>query len=102
MHKIMATPVTSLDDVVESHRLHQDDETGKATDIAAAPSTTIRLGRHVKARDLHPGYIIQQHDWSLHVREVKVGPAVVAVGITEFGFELHYAGDELILRILMP
>ena len=28
MHKIMATPVTSLDDVVASHRLHPDDEHG--------------------------------------------------------------------------
>jgi hypothetical protein len=92
----MATPVTSLDDVVESHRLHQDDETGKATDIAAAQSTTIRLGRPVKARDLHPGDIIRQHDWSLHVRDVKTGPAVVAVGVTEFGFALHYAADELL------
>ena len=96
MHKIMATPVTSLDDVVASHRLHPDDEMGKATDIAAAQSTAIGLGRHVMARDLHPGDIIQQHDWSLHVREVKIGPAVVAVGVTEFGFELHYAADELL------
>jgi hypothetical protein len=94
MHKIMATPIPSLDDVVESHRLHQDDATGNATDIAAAHSTTIGLGRHVKARDLHPGDIMQQHDWSLHVREVKIGPAVVAVGVTEFGFELHYSADE--------
>jgi hypothetical protein len=48
----------------------------------------------VKARDLHPGDIMQQHDWSLHVRDVKIGPTVVAVAVTEFGFELHYAADE--------
>jgi len=84
----------SLDDVVESHRLHQDDATGNATDIAAVHSTTIGLGRHVKARDLHPGDIKQQHDWSLHVLDVKIGPKVVAVAVTEFGFELHYAADE--------
>jgi hypothetical protein len=93
MHKITATPVTSLDDVAESRRSHQN-ETGNPTDIAAAQSTTIGLVRHVKACDLHPGDIMQQHDWSLHVREVKIGPAVVAVAVTEFGFELHYAADE--------
>jgi hypothetical protein len=48
----------------------------------------------VKARDLHPGDIMQQHDWSLDVRDVKIGLTVVAVAITEFGFELHYAADE--------
>jgi hypothetical protein len=96
MHKITATPIPSLDAVVESHRSHQDDATGNATDIAAAHSTTIGLGRHVQARDLHPGDIMQQHDWSLHVREVKIGPAVVAVAVTEFGFELHYSADQLL------
>jgi hypothetical protein len=94
MHKITATPVTSSDDVVESHRSHHNDETGNPTDIAVAQSTTIGPGRHVKARDLHPGDIMQQHDWSLHVLDVKIGPAVVAVAVTEFGFELHYAAGE--------
>jgi hypothetical protein len=64
------------------------------TDIAVAQSTTIGPGRHVKARDLHPGDIMQRHDWSLHVLDVKIGPKVVAVAVTEFGFELHYAADE--------
>jgi hypothetical protein len=76
----------------EPHRLHQNDETGNA----AAHSTSIGQGRHVRARDLHSGDIILQHDWSLHIRDVKIGPAVVAVGVTEFGFELHYAADELL------
>lgn len=93
MHEIAATPVTSLDDVVESHG-SPPNETGNPTDIAAVQSTTIGPGRHVKARDLHPGDIMQQHDWSLHVRDVKIGPTVVAVAVTEFGFELHYAADE--------
>jgi hypothetical protein len=48
------------------------------------------------ARDLHPGDIMQQHDWSLHVREVKIGPAVIAATVTEFGFELHYAAEEML------
>jgi len=94
MHKITATPVASSDDVVESHRSHHNDETGNPTDIAVAQSTTIGPGRHVKARDLHPGDIMQRHDWSLHVLDVKIGPKVVAVAVTEFGFELHYAADE--------
>jgi hypothetical protein len=37
---------------------------------------------------------MQQHDWSLHVREVDVGPGAVAITCTEFGFRLHYAADE--------
>jgi hypothetical protein len=94
MHKITATPIASSDDVAESHRSYHNDETGNPTDIAAAHSTTIGPGRHVKARDLHPGDIMQRHDWSLHVLDVKIGPAVVAVAVTEFGFELHYAADE--------
>lgn len=96
MRQIIATTVTSLHDVAAPHRLHPYHKTGNATDSAAAQSNTIGLGRHVQARDLHPGDIMQQHDWFLHVREVKIGPAVVAVGVTEFGFELHYAADELL------
>ena len=96
MHKIMATPVAWLDDMVESHRSHQNDKTGNPTDTAAAPSTTIAPSRHVKARDLHPGDVVQQHDWSLHVRWVAIGPEVVAVVVIEFGFELHYAAEEML------
>jgi hypothetical protein len=94
MHKVIATPVTSLDDVVESDRSPQNDLTANAIDLAEAQSTSTRLGRQVKARDLHPGDIVQQHDWSLHVRGVEIGPAVVAVAVTEFGFHLHYGADE--------
>lgn len=102
MHKVIATPVTSSDDVVESHRLHQN-EMGNARGIAVAQSTSTRLGRQVKARDLHPGDIMQQHDWSLHVRGVEIGPAVVAVAVTEFGFHLHYGADEQVqLRLHRP
>jgi hypothetical protein len=96
MHKIMATPVAWFDDVVESHRSHHNDKTGNPTDAAAAQSTTIAPSRHVKARDLHPGDIVQQHDWSLHVRGVAIGPALVAVAVIEFGFELHYAAEEML------
>lgn len=95
MHKIMATPVAWFDDVVESRRSHQNDKTGNPTDTEAQ-STTIAPSRHVKACDLHPGDIVQQHDWSLHVCGVAIGPAVVAVAVIEFGFELHYAAEEML------
>jgi hypothetical protein len=47
----------------------------------------------VLARDLHPGDIVRQCDWSLHVRGIEVGPAAVAIAVTEFGFALRYAAD---------
>jgi hypothetical protein len=47
----------------------------------------------VLARELCPGDVVQEHDWSLHVREVKVSQAAVAIAVTEFGFPLRYAAD---------
>ena len=49
--------------------------------------------RLVMARDLHPGDVVQQCDWSLHVREVNVSQVAVAIAVTEFGFPLRYASD---------
>lgn len=48
---------------------------------------------HIPARDLHPGDIVQQHDWPLHVRAVTLDPVVVTIAVTEFEFPLHYAAD---------
>ena len=45
------------------------------------------------ARDLRPGDVVQQLDWSLHVREVNISQAAVAIAVTEFGFPLRYAAD---------
>ena len=53
----------------------------------------IGQGRLVLARELRPGDVVQEHDWSLHVREVKVSQAAVAIAVTEFGFPLRYAAD---------
>ena len=50
-------------------------------------------GRLVMARDLRPGDVVQQYDWSLHVREVNVSRAAVAIAVIEFGFPLRYAAD---------
>jgi hypothetical protein len=57
--------------------------------VIATPDT-------VKARDLHPGNVVQQYDWSLHVRDVEVGQVTVAIAVTEFAFALHFAADEQI------
>ncbi len=98
MHQLMARPETSLHGEVDSLEtwLHPNDETGTAPSGAAGQLTTTGLSRQVKARDLHPGDILQQCDWSLHVREVQIGEPVVAVAVTEFGFALHYADDEML------
>ena len=64
---------------------------------AGGAATPIRLERHVKARDLHPGDVVQQYDWSLHIHDVEVSPDAVAITVTEFGFPLHYAADEQVL-----
>jgi hypothetical protein len=50
-------------------------------------------GPPVMARELRPGDVVQQYDWSLHVRGVKVSQAAVAIAVTEFGFPLRYAVD---------
>jgi hypothetical protein len=96
MQNATATPATSLEGVMDSHEtcLHPKDDATKARGSATAHSTIIGLGRHVQARDLHPGDIVQQYDWSLHVRAVNVNQAAVAIAVTEFGFQLHYAADE--------
>jgi hypothetical protein len=55
-------------------------------DVSTIPST-------VQARDLHPGDVVRQYDWPLHVREVTLGQAAVTIAVTEFEFPLHYAAD---------
>jgi hypothetical protein len=53
-----------------------------------------RRGWLVKASDLHPGDVVQQCDWPLHVRQVTLSEATVAIAVTEFEFPLRYAADE--------
>ncbi len=98
MHEAIASPATPLGGMVDSPEtcLHRNYETGNQSDVAPARSTTIGLGRRVTARDLHPGDIVQQHDWSLHIHTVQIDQAVVAVAVTEFGFPLHYAADQML------
>ncbi len=75
-------------------------------DISTIPSTVqaAGVGTHetrqqargdgrVQARDLHPGDVVRQYDWPLHVREVTLGQAAVTIAVTEFEFPLHYPAD---------
>jgi hypothetical protein len=95
MQNVTATPATALAPLLDTHEtwLGRRSEAASASGSATTRSNTTRLSRHVTARDLHPGDVVQQHDWSLHVREVEVSQAVVAIAVTEFGFPLHYAAD---------
>jgi hypothetical protein len=56
-------------------------------------NVTARRKGHVNARDLHPGDVVQQCDWPLHVRAVTLSQKDVAIAVTEFEFPLHYAAD---------
>jgi hypothetical protein len=56
-------------------------------------ATRSRDDGSVPARDVHPGDIVQQYDWPLHVREVTLSQATVLIAVTEFEFPLHYAAD---------
>lgn len=47
----------------------------------------------VRARELHPGDVVQQGDWPLHICEVTLDSAEVTVEVTEFAFPLHFAPD---------
>ena len=46
-------------------------------DVSTIPST-------VQARDLHPGDVVRQYDWPLHVREVTLSQAAVTIAVVEF------------------
>lgn len=96
MQNLTATPAATPDGAVIPHqvRLLPPAATGTAHGRAAAHPSTVRLGRHVNAGDLHPGDVVQQFDWALHVYEVIVSQTAVAIAVTEFGFLLHYAADE--------
>jgi hypothetical protein len=77
MQDVSSIPSTIHAAVVHSHQTQQQS----------------RDEGHVQARDLHPGDVLQQHDWPLHVREVTLSLAAVTVAVTEFEFPLHYAAD---------
>ena len=92
MQSVITVPGTLLDGTSGSHETRLR-TTGKA-DRAAAHANDIRPGWHVNARDLHPGDVVQQCDWPLHVSEVMLSQAAVTVAVSEFEFPLHYAPDE--------
>jgi hypothetical protein len=96
MHNVIAIPATSLDSVVDSHDvwLHPKGEAGKVDGGRQRTRTPFGWAGTCRPVTYTPGDIVQQYDWSLHVREVNVSPAAVAIALTEFGFQLHYAADE--------
>lgn len=97
MQNIIATRATSRDGVVGTpKKLAVKHDVGTARCGVTPRSNATRRGRHVNARDLHPGDVMQQYDWSLHVRDVEVSHDAVAIAVSEFGFALHFAADELI------
>lgn len=55
----------------------------------------------IRARELHAGLVLREHDWALHVRQVAIDFDVpagrVAIVTAEFpGFALHRRADELV------
>jgi hypothetical protein len=102
MQDVRTIPATMLDGMVGSQepRLHSSDGAGKGSGSATAhhPNTP-RSGWHVKARDLHPGDVVQQYDWPLHVREVTLSQDKVAIVVTEFEFPLRYTADAQVLLV---
>ena len=96
MQTVTATADTPLAGVVGTPRQRRRGA-GKAFGAPTPDANTIRLVRPIKARELHPGDVLQQYDWSLHVRGVEVSHDSVAIAVTEFGFPLYYAADEQVL-----
>lgn len=95
MQDAITSPGTVLVGLVDSHetRLQSMDEPGKASGGTAAHPNNVGPGSQVRACDLHPGDVVQQCDWPLHVRQVTLSQAAVAIVVTEFEFPLHYAAD---------
>ena len=57
----------------------------------------MRVVTAVLARDLHPGDVWHEHDWSLHVGAVDVIGASVAFAVAEFpGALMHRAADAVL------
>ena len=97
MHNVTATQESSTGGMRGTPDAQPQPATDARNDRAGeTPIEHARPGRHVSARDLHPGDVIVQFDWSLHIREVEVDNVAVAIEVTEFGFPLHYSADEQI------
>jgi hypothetical protein len=95
MQDVITISTVALDDSPRSHtsRLDAMDHGAVPGDRATANSTTSRPSWQKWARDLHPGDVVQQFDWPLHVRAVTLCQTAVEITVTEFDFPLHYAAD---------
>jgi len=51
----------------------------------------------VLAADLHPGDVVREHDWRLHVTAVDAWDACVAFAVSEFpGTLMHRAAGDVL------
>jgi hypothetical protein len=53
----------------------------------------------VLARDLHPGDVVHQHDWNLHVRRVDVDGNSVAFVVDEFPGDVQHRAADAVLDV---
>jgi hypothetical protein len=95
MQDVITISTIACDDSAHSHesRLDSMDHGAVPGDRAGAHSTTSRPSWQIWARDLHPGDVVQQFDWPLHVRAVTLCQTAVEIRVTEFDFPLRYAAD---------
>lgn len=95
MQDVITISTIARDDSPRSHesRLDSPDHGAVAGDRASTHATTSRPSWQKWARDLHPGDVVQQFDWPLHIRAVTLCQTVVEIRVAEFDFPLHYAAD---------
>jgi hypothetical protein len=95
MQDVITISTIARDHSAHSHesRLDLMDHGAVAGDRAGSHATTSRPSWQKWARDLHPGDVVQQFDWPLHVRAVTLCQTAVEITVTEFDFPLHYAAD---------
>src|SRR5215472_1613295 len=97
MQDVIRISTIALGGSAHSHesRLDPMDHDAAAGNRAAArsPAATTQASWQVTARDVHPGDVVQQFDWPLHVRAVTLGQTAVQITVTEFDFPLQYPAD---------
>ena len=97
MQDVIGVSTVALGGSEHSHESRPDpmDHDAAAANRTAArsPAATTQPICQVTARDVHPGDVVQQFDWPLHVRAVALGQTAVQITVTEFDFPLHYPAD---------
>ena len=97
MQDVIRVPTIALGGSEHSHESRldpMDHDAAEANRTAArSPASTTQPSWQVTARDVHPGDVVQQFDWPLHVRAVTLGQTAVQITGAEFDFPLHYPAD---------